>query len=307
MKQISVFLSIAFLLIITAGCSTVKPEELTKLQADNANLTAENQSLMNDLKTSKSDVSALQDQRDNLQKQLIQISNDNIGLKNQVDSTKAGLGKQVDNLNASIKANNLKMTDLQNEIKDRDKQITDLQSQVKSLSSEQAKFLQEKNQELSNLTMTHEKLEAAMQLEIANGDLKIQQLGDMLSVNFQDKIFFDSGSADIRNSGKKTLDKVAAVLKSITNKEVRVEGYTDNVPIAPGYRWKFPSNWELSVARATTIVRYLQSQGIDPSLLKATGYGEYNPASSNDTPEGKAQNRKIAIELVPLDQRARFK
>lgn len=307
MKQILYFWAIASLMIFLGSCSTIKPEELTKLKTDNADLNEENQNLISDLGQTKKDVAAIQDQRDNLQKQIIAYSNDNISLKNQVDSTKGALGKQIDNLNASIKSNNLKIADLQDKINSRDSQITDLQKTIKSLSEDQAKLLLEKNQEISNITETHDKMEAAMQIEIANGDLKLQQIGDMLNVDFQDKIFFDSGRADIRNSGKSTLDKLAKILKSITNKQIRVEGYTDNVPIAQGYRWKFPSNWELSTARATTIVRYLQSQGIDPMLLKATGYGEYNPVASNDTEEGKALNRRIVIVLVPLDERARFR
>ena len=145
-----------------------------------------------------------------------------------------------------------------------------------------------------------------MQAELASGDLKIKQIGDVLSVDFQDKIFFIQGG-HIRNRGKKTLNEVAKVLKAITNKQIRIEGYTDSDPIAPGYKWRFPSNWELSTARATSIVRYLQSRGIDPALLKATGYGEYNPVASNDTPEGKAQNRRIVILLVPLDKGARYR
>ncbi len=307
MKQFLWLASLSSLLIILGSCSSIKPEEFAKLKADNDNLTAENQNLANDLNQRKNDIASLQDQRDSLQKQAAIYSNDNIALKNLVDSTKSALGKQIDSLNESIKDNNLKKSYLQNEISNRDGQINDLQKTIKSLSAEQAKLLQEKNQEISNITETHNKLEAAMQIEIASGDLKIKQMGDMLSVDFQDKIFFDSGSADIKNSGKRTLDKVAKVLKSITNKQIRIEGYTDNVPIAPGYRWKFPSNWELSTARATTIVRYLQSQGIDPTLLKATGYGEYNPVASNDTEEGKAQNRRIVILLIPLDERARFR
>jgi chemotaxis protein MotB len=321
MKQFITFIASGYMLIILGSCSTIKPEEFNKLKSDNtsltaenqalktdkANLAAENQSLMNDQNQKKKDLDTLQDARDKMQNLLYIYSNDNVSLKNLSDSTKNSLGKQVENLETSIKDRDLKIASLQDEITNRDSQISDLQKTINSLSESQAKLLQEKNLEISNITATHNKMESAMQAELASGELKIKQIGDILSVDFQDKIFFDSGSADIRNSGKMTLDKVARVLKTITNKQVRIEGYTDNDPIAPGYQWKFPSNWELSTARATTIVRYLQSQGIDPSLLKATGYGEYNPIAPNDTAEGKAQNRRIVILLVPLDERARYK
>ena len=307
MKQILSVMAFASLVLFLGSCSSIKPEDYAKLKADNANLSDENQNLMNDLSQTKKDLSALQNQRDELQQELAKYSNDNISLKNQVDSTRGALGRQVDSLNASIKGNNLKIAGLQDEIKSRDSQIGDLQKTISSLSAAQAKQLQEENMKISNITETHDRMEAAMQSEIANGDMDIKQLGDILSVDFQDKIFFDSGRADIRDSGKRTLDKLVGVLKNVTDKQIRVEGYTDNVPIAPDYRWKFPSNWELSTARATTIVRYLQSQGIDPALLKATGYGEYNPVASNETAEGRQQNRRIVVLLVPLDERARFR
>ncbi len=321
MKRIIIIALFAYLLVIFGSCSTIKPEEFNKLKSDNADLTAENQtlktdkanlaaenqSLLNDQNQKKKDIAALQDTRDRLQNLLSKYSNDNVNLKNLGDSTKNSLGKQVEDLEASIKDRDLKIANLQDEITNRDSQIGDLQKTINSLSESQAKLLQEKNLEISNITATHNKLESAMQAELASGELKIKQIGDVLSVDFQDKIFFDSGSADIRNSGKVTLDKIAKVLKNYTNKQVRIEGYTDNDPIAPGYLWKFPSNWELSTARATTIVRYLQLRGVDPSQLKATGYGEYNPIVPNDSAENKAQNRRIVILLVPLDERARYR
>ena len=79
-----------------------------------------------------------------------------------------------------------------------------------------------------------------------------------------------------------------------------VEGHTDNVPIRNALKAKFPSNWELSTARATSVVRFLQDQGgIDPSKLSATGLSYFRPVAANDTPEGREQNRRIEIVLAP--------
>ena len=89
------------------------------------------------------------------------------------------------------------------------------------------------------------------------------------------------------------------------DKAIRVEGHTDNVPIAPSLRVRFATNWELSTARATAVVRYLQDKaGIAPDHLIASGYGEYRPLSPNTTPEGRAQNRRIEIVLVPVENAA---
>jgi chemotaxis protein MotB len=116
-----------------------------------------------------------------------------------------------------------------------------------------------------------------------------------------DKILFPSGSADVSKGGKQVLDKVIAILKDIKDKRIQVEGHTDNVRIVSAIKTKYPTNWELSTARATQVVRYLQEAGgIDPKQLSAIGYAEYQPVALNDTDEGKAKNRRIEIVLLPL-------
>jgi len=97
--------------------------------------------------------------------------------------------------------------------------------------------------------------------------------------------------------------KVGAALKAIQDKAIRVEGHTDNVPIATSLQDRFASNWELSTARATAVVRYLQDKaGIAPDHLIAAGYGEFRPIAPNTTPEGRTQNRRIEIVLVPVEK-----
>jgi chemotaxis protein MotB len=96
---------------------------------------------------------------------------------------------------------------------------------------------------------------------------------------------------------------VIAILKDVKDKRIQVEGHTDNVRIVSSLKKKFPTNWELSTARATEVVRYLQEAGgIAPKLLSATGYSEYQPVAPNDTDEGKHKNRRIEIVLLPLPQ-----
>jgi chemotaxis protein MotB len=104
----------------------------------------------------------------------------------------------------------------------------------------------------------------------------------------------------VKESGKQILDRIASALKNLQDKDIRVEGYTDNVPLSPKLHDRFPTNWELSTARATNVVRYLvENAGLDPSRLIAAGFGEYHPIISNATEEGRAQNRRIDIVLVP--------
>ncbi len=163
-----------------------------------------------------------------------------------------------------------------------------------------ADMSKEKEAEISRLTDTYDKLVVDMEKEIEKGQIKIVQLEDRLSVSMVDKILFPSGEAQITPEGVKILERVGSVLKNTQNKTIRVEGHTDNVQIHPKLQKKFPTNWELSTARATNVVRFLQEKvGIESVRLQAVGMSEYHPVQSNKTEEGRSQNRRIEIILLP--------
>jgi chemotaxis protein MotB len=118
-------------------------------------------------------------------------------------------------------------------------------------------------------------------------------------VNILDRVLFDSGEADLKSDGAAVLRKVAGILDQHTNLQIHVVGHTDNVPIRPGARNRFASNWELSTTRATAAVRFLvEKAGVDPRRLGALGYGEFRPVADNSTAEGRAKNRRIAITIL---------
>ena len=94
------------------------------------------------------------------------------------------------------------------------------------------------------------------------------------------------------------MKKVGEALKGYQDKIIRVVGYTDNVPVSRSLQGRYPTNWELSVARATNVVRFLQDVGVPPERMVAAGRGEYDPVASNDTPEGRQKNRRIEIMLI---------
>jgi chemotaxis protein MotB len=168
-----------------------------------------------------------------------------------------------------------------------------LDAQIASLSKE-------KQQELDRLRATYDTLVTDLKSEIDQGQITITKMADRLSVSMVDRILFSSGEADITAEGIKVLDRVGNVLKNTQNKVVRVEGHTDNVPISSRLAGKFPSNWELSTARATNVVRLLQDKvGIAPARLEAVGLAEFHPVSTNKTPVGRSQNRRIEIALLP--------
>jgi chemotaxis protein MotB len=117
-----------------------------------------------------------------------------------------------------------------------------------------------------------------------------------MTVRLKDQVLFASGSTAIGREGRVALDRIADALQGVQGRSVRVEGYTDDVPTGPG--GTYPTNWELSAARALAVVRYLQEKGVDPTLLVAAGYGQFHPVASNDTPEGRSQNRRIELVLA---------
>lgn len=117
-----------------------------------------------------------------------------------------------------------------------------------------------------------------------------------LVVRFVEDVLFDSGKADLKTSAARILKTVAGVIEPLPN-HIRVEGHTDNVPINTK---AFPSNWELSTARATQVIQFLLAYGISPLRLSAAGYGEYRPVETNDTPEGRQRNRRVDIVILRL-------
>jgi chemotaxis protein MotB len=141
----------------------------------------------------------------------------------------------------------------------------------------------------------YDALVAGLTEEVKKGELQVRQYKDMLTVDVAEQLFFDSGRADLKDTGKAVLKKVGEALKGYEDKVIRVVGHTDNVPIKTK---TFPSNWELSVARATTVVRYLQEVGIPPERMVASGRAEYQPVAENDTAEGRKKNRRIEITLI---------
>jgi len=173
---------------------------------------------------------------------------------------------------------------------------------IAGLTEEKMNAIKERDRVIDEQKHSYDNVVSELTEEIKKGEIAVRQLRDKLTLTMVEKILFDSGKADIKTNGKKVLDRVAEILKNITDKQIRIEGHTDNVPIGPVLAEKFPTNWELSTSRATTVVRYLQEKGVSPAFLNAAGYSEYRPVESNETDEGKAKNRRIEIVLIPLDK-----
>jgi len=147
----------------------------------------------------------------------------------------------------------------------------------------------------------HGQVQQALYAEIASGDVAVRETPEGLVISLREVGFFESGSAEIRASSLPAFERLANLLRE-SDYDIRIEGHTDNVPI---HNTKFSSNWDLSTARATTTVRLLLVNfGFDPERLAAAGYAEFRPIASNETPEGRAMNRRVDV-VVPRRQTIR--
>jgi chemotaxis protein MotB len=147
---------------------------------------------------------------------------------------------------------------------------------------------------------TKKTIETSLKDQIVAQQIEVVEVDDRLKVIFIDKILFDSGSVEINPGGKELLRIMAGSLKEANDHEIVVEGHTDNVPLSAALRKRFPSNWELSTARAAAVARFLQREGgIRPERLSVRGYSFYRPVASNKAEEGRHQNRRIEIILGP--------
>jgi chemotaxis protein MotB len=175
----------------------------------------------------------------------------------------------------------------------KDQQISELQTRVGSLESE----LSAEHQRATDLNA---ELEKALADYKQKENVLLQKIDDKSVVTVSDAMMFASGGVQLTQKGTKMLDQMAAVLNKYPDREVRIEGYTDNVGIALEFQNRFKSNWELSTARATSVLHYLrQKTNIDPNRLAAVGYGQYRPVADNSTPEGRAKNRRVVITVGP--------
>ena len=160
--------------------------------------------------------------------------------------------------------------------------------------------LREREQQAQARLATFRQLLGRFQSLIEAGQLSVRIRNNRMIVELPEGILFDTARANIKEEGQTALREVASVLANIDNREFQVSGHTDNVPIRTR---RFPSNWELSTQRAVNVAKLLVDAGVSAERLSAAGYAETQPVASNDTAEGRQQNRRIEIVLLPnLDE-----
>ncbi|MGZ5219174.1 MAG: OmpA family protein [Chitinophagaceae bacterium] len=263
--------------------SCVSSKKFKKSQADYATLQTQ-------YTQSQGDLSACNDEKANLQRQKSGLENDITNLTNQIDFLKQNNTqalKQLEDLSviSSSQAESIKKS-MEN-IGAKDSYIQTLQQQIAHKDS-------------LNMALV-------MNLKGAIGDMNDQDINikvdkGVVYIDISDKLLFKTAKYDVTPEAKTVLGKVATVLKNQPDIEFMVEGHTDNVEYKGG--GLVLDNWDLSVKRATSVVRILQKQyGLDPAKMAAAGRGEYNPVAENTSKEGRASNRRTRIVILPqLDQ-----
>ncbi len=270
-KNIGIFLFIVILtqFLLSMGCGVSK-----KIH----------QSVLNDLESVKTELASTRAQKESLDKETQELK------------------KKLDDLESTLAARNTELEALRQQNLELMNARNNLMTEVEDLQARTGQLTEAKNKEIEKLKGTYDSLVSELQEEIKKGEIKVTQVLDRLSVNMVEKILFDSGSADIKPEGLKVLERLGGILKKVTDKQIRVEGHTDNIPIGGKLAERFPTNWELSAARATNVVKFLSEKvGVDPKFLTAAAYSMNRPVASNDTKEGRAQNRRIEISLIPMN------
>jgi chemotaxis protein MotB len=286
---VSLILAVLVSAVAWGGCvsQAVHTQALTELeQARIANESAKkaHEALTAKLAAANDELAKMKQRVDQLANELATTNQDATRTRQENEAAAAELRKQQDSLKEAQEAG--------------DRMRLEQQRLKAALEAEQT----DKEREIQRLKKTQADLAKSLEAEIANGEIRIRQVADRLMINMVDRVLFDSGQGHVKPAGLKILKQVSDILKNVKDKQVRIEGHTDNVKIGGRLKDRFPTNWELSTTRATSVVRFLVDEGgVDPGNISAVGYAETRPIASNDNEEGRTANRRIEIVLYPKD------
>ena len=215
------------------------------------------------------------------------------------NSDMAKLKAEIDDArgeNADLKE---RLSTLREERRSLEAEIKMLQQQIDQLSADKeanAKLIEQARQRLEMF----KNMLAKFKKMIESGKIKIKIVNNKMLVEMASAILFPSAKAKLSEEGEAALTEVGGILATISDREFQVARHTDNIPIK---NRRFKSNWDLSTSRAVAVVRHLIDSGMDPDSLSAAGYAATQPVASNETAQGRAQNRRIEIVLQPnLDE-----
>ncbi len=222
-------------------------------------------------------------------------------LLNEIEELQKKHGSELTQLRDSFdKERNRLMEEIDRLKNDHASKLAELNSQISNLNSELAllkKLTESQKEELERMSTQEKELARQLESEIKKGDIRLKKHHDRLIINIDNRISFDSGSAELKKEVFSALDKISGILQNYPENRIMVEGHTDTDKIVRG---KYRDNWHLSAERALAVLnQLLKNKNIDRSRFAAAGYGEFNPIVPNDTPENKALNRRVDIVVIP--------
>ncbi len=287
LRKIGLLAVLFALAMVQFGCVSTGTHELMVKKAD---------SLDKSLQSLQEQYKALNAENESLKAQIAKLNSDVAGLKKDKEKLTADNKNLYGDLNSS-------KSDSLNKIAELRQKISDLEGENSKLKQDIVSLQKTKEEEVKKVSSTLEEMTEKMKEQISKGDLTIRELRGKLTVDMKAAVLFDSGKADVKTEGQEVLLKMVDTFKNLQGKVIRIEGHTDNKQITGGLTKKFATNWELSSARALNVVHFLQQQGVDPKILSAVAYGEYQPKpeADNNTDEGRASNRRIEIILINKD------
>ncbi|MGB0524919.1 MAG: OmpA family protein [Flammeovirgaceae bacterium] len=277
--------------ILLASCVSKKDflaEQKAKqrAQTEMAKLRKANSELQQQLKALQSDTTQLGQNVRELTAKNDNTSNDLNEARKRYQSLLESSKLSNDELKAKLNKKEAELLEKEKALAEREKVVQDLRDAISKKEQVTQGLLDKVNKAL---------------IGFASDELKVERKGGKIYVSLAEKLLFKSGSADVESKGKSALQKLAEVLNKNTDIDIQIEGHTDNVPIKTA---KFQDNWDLSVIRATSIVRVLTWQyKVDAKRVIPAGRSSHFPIAPNDTAEGKAKNRRVEIILSPnLDE-----
>jgi len=218
--------------------------------------------------------------------------------QSQLTQTQDALTKEQsenERLRGQVKTFEERVAELEAELTQLTAQLEDLAQQQGMTSAELAELRAEKAKREKELRV-YKDLFGQLKKLVDAGTIQVVFRKGRMTVKLSNAILFDSGKSRLREQGEAAVDELVPALLSVGDREFLVAGHTDNVPIQTA---RFQNNWELSTARAVSMVTAMIQSGYPPERLGAAGFGEFDPITGNDTPEGKEQNRRIEIILMP--------
>jgi chemotaxis protein MotB len=229
----------------------------------------------------------------------VQLEAEQADAKHKLNYTETRLGYTEESREKCIDS----LADCQGKFKEKEGEKVQLSQEMQELQAsldESQSTIEQQTKVIRDLHATRIKIESSLKEQIENQEIKLEEIAGKLKVTLVDKILFDTGKVEVSKRGEEVLLELADTLRENKDQNIVIEGHTDDVPIGLVLVEKYPTNWELSATRAVRVVRFLQEKGwLEPERLSATGYSYYKPVASNDTAEGRRQNRRIEIILVP--------